>query len=88
MATRLWAARLGEFDIPVYEIRPGIIKTDMTATVQGKYDKLIGEGLLLQSRWGLPEDVGRAVAMMVRGDIRYSTGQVVMVDGGQTVQRL
>jgi NAD(P)-dependent dehydrogenase (short-subunit alcohol dehydrogenase family) len=88
MATKLWAARLGEFDIPVYEIRPGIIKTDMTAAVQAKYDKLIGEGLLLQSRWGLPVDIGRAVAMMLRGDIAYSTGQVVMVDGGQTIQRL
>jgi NAD(P)-dependent dehydrogenase (short-subunit alcohol dehydrogenase family) len=88
MATKLWAARLGEFDLPVYEIRPGIIKTDMTAVVTAKYDKLIGEGLLLQSRWGLPEDIGRAVAMMVRGDIAYSTGQVILVDGGQTVQRL
>ena len=88
MATKLWAARLGEFDIPVYEIQPGIIKTDMTATVTAKYDKLISEGLLLQSRWGLPSDIGRAAAMMVRGDIAYSTGQVVMVDGGQTIQRL
>jgi 3-oxoacyl-[acyl-carrier protein] reductase len=88
MATNLWAARLGEFDIPVYEIRPGIIKTDMTATVTAKYDKLIGEGLLVQARWGFPEDIGRAAAMMVRGDIAYSTGQVIMVDGGQTIQRL
>ena len=88
MATKLWAARLGEFDLPVYEVRPGIIKTDMTAVVTAKYDKLIGEGLLLQSRWGLPEDIGRAVAMMARGDIAYSTGQVILVDGGQTIQRL
>lgn len=88
MATKLWAVRLGEFNIPVYEIRPGIIQTDMTAAVREKYDKLIAEGLLLQSRWGLPEDVGRAVAMMVRGDIAYSTGQVILVDGGLTVQRL
>ncbi len=88
MATRLWAARLGEFDIPVYEIRPGIIKTDMTAAVTAKYDKLIAEGLLLQSRWGLPEDIGRAAAMFARGDLAYSTGQVVLVDGGQTLQRL
>jgi 3-oxoacyl-[acyl-carrier protein] reductase len=88
MATQLWAARLGEFDIPVYEIRPGIIKTPMTATVTAKYDKLIGEGLLVQSRWGYPEDIGRAVAMMVRGDIAYSTGQVINVDGGVTLQRL
>jgi NAD(P)-dependent dehydrogenase (short-subunit alcohol dehydrogenase family) len=88
MATRLWAARLGEFDIPVYEIRPGLIRTDMTRPVTEKYDKLIGEGLLVQSRWGLPEDVGRAVAMLVRGDIAYSTGQVIRVDGGMSLARL
>ncbi|MEI7880362.1 MAG: 3-ketoacyl-ACP reductase [bacterium] len=88
MATKLFAARLGEFDLPVYEIRPGIIKTDMTSAVTEKYDKLIGEGLLLQARWGVPADVGRAVAMLARGDMAYSTGQVIMVDGGQTVQRL
>lgn len=88
MATNLWSARLGEFDIPVYEIRPGIIKTDMTATVTAKYDKLIGEGLCVQSRWGFPEDIGRAAAMLARGDLAYSTGQVIMIDGGLTVQRL
>jgi len=88
MATKLWAARLGEFGIPVYEVRPGIIKTDMTRGVQGKYDKLIAEGLLVQARWGLPEDVGKAVAMLARGDVGYSTGQVLMVDGGMSVQRL
>lgn len=88
MATQLWAARMGEFGVPVYEIRPGIIKTDMTATVQAKYDKMIAEGLLVQPRWGVPEDIGRAVAMMVRGDIAYSTGQVIMVDGGYSVARL
>ena len=88
MATKLWAIRLGEFNIPVYEIRPGIIQTDMTSVVQDKYDKLINEGLLVQSRWGLPEDIGKAVAMMARGDIAYSSGQVLLVDGGQTLQRL
>ena len=88
MATKLWAVRLGEFGIPVYEVRPGIIKTDMTKPVTEKYDKLIAEGLLVQSRWGLPEDVGRAVAMLVRGDVAYSTGQVVMVDGGFSLERL
>jgi len=88
MATKLWAVRLGEFGIPVYEVRPGIIKTDMTKPVTEKYDKLIAEGLLVQSRWGLPEDVGRAVAMLVRGDLAYSTGQVVMVDGGFSLERL
>jgi len=88
MATQLWAVRLGEYGIPVYEIRPGIIRTDMTKAVQEKYDKLIAAGLLVQSRWGMPEDVGKAVAMLVRGDLAYSTGQVVMVDGGLTLQRL
>ncbi len=88
MATKLWAVRLAEFNIPVYEIRPGIILTDMTAVVKEKYDKLIAEGLLLQKRWGLPEDIAKAVAMMARGDIAYSTGQVVDVDGGFSVSRL
>ncbi len=88
MATRLWAARLGEFDIPVYEVRPGVIKTDMTATVQAKYDKLIAEGLMVQARWGYPDDIGKAVAALARGDFAYSTGQVIMVDGGMTLQRL
>ncbi len=89
MATKLWATRLGEFNIPVYEIRPGIIQTDMTATVKDKYDRLIGEeGILLQSRWGFPDDIGKAAAALARGDFAYSTGQVVMVDGGFTIDRL
>jgi NAD(P)-dependent dehydrogenase (short-subunit alcohol dehydrogenase family) len=88
MATQLWAGRLGEFDIPVYEVRPGIIQTDMTAGVKDKYDKLLGEGLAIQRRWGTPEDVGKAVASLARSDLPYSTGQVIMVDGGLTVQRL
>lgn len=88
MATQLWAARLGEYGIPVYEVRPGVIMTDMTAVVKEKYDRLIGQGLCLQARWGQPEDVGKAVAMLVRGDLPYSTGQVLMVDGGLTLPRL
>jgi NAD(P)-dependent dehydrogenase (short-subunit alcohol dehydrogenase family) len=88
MATQLWAVRLGEYHIPVYEIRPGVIKTDMTKPVQAKYDKLIAEGLTIQPRWGYPQDIGQVVAMMVRGDLAYSTGQVIMVDGGLTLQRL
>jgi NAD(P)-dependent dehydrogenase (short-subunit alcohol dehydrogenase family) len=88
MATQLWAARLGEFGIPVYEVRPGIIKTDMTSAVTAKYDKLIADGLLVQPRWGLPGDVGKAVAMLARGDLPYSTGQVLAVDGGLTLERL
>jgi 3-oxoacyl-[acyl-carrier protein] reductase len=88
MATQLWAARLGEFNIPAYEVRPGIIQTDMTASVKEKYDKLLGEGLAIQHRWGTPEDVGKAVASLACGDLPYSTGQVIMVDGGLTIQRL
>lgn len=88
MATQLWAARLGEFGIPVYEVRPGVIKTDMTAGVQEKYDKLIAGGLLVQPRWGLPEDIGKACAALARGDFAYSTGQVILVDGGLTLPRL
>jgi NAD(P)-dependent dehydrogenase (short-subunit alcohol dehydrogenase family) len=88
MATQLWAVRLGEFGIPVYEIRPGVIKTDMTAAVQEKYDRLIAEGLTVQPRWGYPDDIGKAVAALVRGDLPYSTGQVILVDGGLTLQRL
>jgi NAD(P)-dependent dehydrogenase (short-subunit alcohol dehydrogenase family) len=88
MVTSLFAARLGEFDLPVYEIRPGVIKTDMTAGVIAKYDKLIGEGLAISRRWGFPEDVGRAAAALARGDFPYSTGQVIMVDGGLIIPRL
>lgn len=88
MATQLFAVRLGEYDIPVYEIRPGIIRTDMTAGVTGKYDKLIDDGLCVQKRWGYPDDVGRAVAALARGDFPYSTGQVILVDGGLTLPRL
>ena len=88
MATQLWAARLGEFGIPVYEVRPGVIRTDMTAGVTDKYDRLIADGLCVTRRWGTPDDVGRAVAALARGDFPYSTGQVLMVDGGLTLPRL
>lgn len=88
MATKLWAARLGEFNIPVYEIQPGVIKTDMTSAVTEKYDKLFEDGLSIQKRWGLPEDVGKVAVAMATGMMPYSTGQVVRVDGGMTIQRL
>jgi 3-oxoacyl-[acyl-carrier protein] reductase len=88
MASALWATRLADHGIPVYEVRPGIVKTDMTAGVAAKYDALFEQGLALQRRWGTPADVGRAVAMLLRGDLPYSTGQVIMVDGGLTVGRL
>ena len=88
MATKLWAARLGEFGIPVYEVRPGIIKTDMTAAVTAKYDQLLNAGITVQPRWGTPEDVGQAVAALARGNFPYSSGSIFMVDGGLSVQRL
>jgi 3-oxoacyl-[acyl-carrier protein] reductase len=87
MVTQLLAVRLGEFDIPVYEIRPGIISTDMTAGVKEKYDKLLNEGLSVQKRWGYPDDVGKAVSSLALGNFPYSTGQVIMVDGGLTLRR-
>ena len=88
MMSSLFAVRLGEYDIPVFEIRPGIIKTDMTSGVQAKYDKLISEGVTVQKRWGLPEDVGKAVAAIISGNFNYSTGSVFMVDGGLNISRL
>lgn len=88
MLSQLFATRLGPDGIPVYEVRPGVIKTDMTAGVTEKYDKLIAGGLCVQPRWGVPEDIGRAVAALARGDFPFSSGQVVMVDGGLTIPRL
>lgn len=88
MMSQLFAARLGQEGIPVYEIRPGVTRTDMTAGVTEKYDKLIEEGLCVQPRWGYPEDTAKAVASLARGDFPYSTGQVIMVDGGLTLPRL
>jgi 3-oxoacyl-[acyl-carrier protein] reductase len=88
MMTQLFAARLGTYNLPVYEVRPGIIRTDMTAGVAEKYDTLIANGLCVQPRWGLPDDVGRAVTALARGDFPYSTGQVIHVDGGLTLPRL
>lgn len=88
MATKLWATRLGEYNIPVFEIQPGIIKTDMTSGVVEKYDKLFQEGITLQRRWGMPDDVGKVAAMLAVGNLPYATGQVINVDGGLNIQRL
>jgi NAD(P)-dependent dehydrogenase (short-subunit alcohol dehydrogenase family) len=88
MSTKLWAARLGEFDIPVYEIQPGVIRTDMTAGVNEKYDKMIAAGLTLQRRWGQPEDLGKTVIALAEGMIPYATGQIIHTDGGMTIQTL
>jgi len=88
MATKLWAVRLAEEGIAVYELRPGVIRSDMTGPVAEKYDKMIAGGLTLQKRWGLPEDIGKAVKMLLDGSLAYSTGQVIQIDGGLTVKRL
>lgn len=87
MATKLWSVRLAELGIAVYEIQPGVIRSDMTGGVAEKYDRMIAGGLTLQKRWGLPEDVGNAVAMLLSGALAYSTGQVIRVDGGLSVLR-
>ncbi|MGC1240472.1 MAG: 3-ketoacyl-ACP reductase [Chryseosolibacter sp.] len=88
MATQLFAVRLGEYNIPVFEVRPGIISTDMTSGVKQKYDQLIEGGLCVTRRWGYPEDVGRVVQALASGSFIYATGQVIMVDGGLTIPRL
>ncbi len=82
MMTALFAARLAEYGINVYEVRPGVIATDMTGGVKEKYDRMIGQGVWPIRRWGQPEDVGRAVAAIARSDFPYSTGEVFNVDGG------
>lgn len=88
MMTRLFATRLGEYNIPVYEIRPGIIATDMTSKNLKKYLKRMQKGLSIQARLGQPEDVGKVVAALVAESLPYSTGQVIMVDGGLSVPRM
>ena len=82
MMTSLYAARLAEFGIGVYEIRPGIIETDMTAAVTAKYNQMIGEGLTPIRRWGRPEDIGKAVVAISKNLFPFSTGEVFNVDGG------
>lgn len=88
MVSQLWAVRLAEENIRVYELRPGIMETDMTSAVKAKYDKLLSEGLIPQKRWGQPEDVGRAVGSLVMGEFPYSTGEVIYIDGGFHLRRL
>jgi NAD(P)-dependent dehydrogenase (short-subunit alcohol dehydrogenase family) len=88
MLTRLLAVRLAGEAIPVYEVSPGIIETDMTATVHSKYDALIGQGLLPIPRWGQPEDVAAAVSLLASGRLGYSTGECLHVDGGFHLRRL
>lgn len=88
MLTQLLAARLAGEGIGVYEIRPGITATDMTAPVKEKYDRMIADGLLPMPRWGQPEDVARIVAAIVAGHFDYATGQVFYADGGLHIRRL
>jgi 3-oxoacyl-[acyl-carrier protein] reductase len=88
MHTKLWASRLAEYGIGVFEIQPGIIETDMTARVKERYDALFAEGLTPFPRWGTPEDVGKAVASVAAGSFPYSTGMVIDVDGGFRLRRL
>ena len=82
MITPLYAARLAGHGVQVYEIRPGIIETDMTSGVKAKYDEMIGKGLTPIKRWGTPEDVGKAVVACASGLLSFSTGEVINVDGG------
>lgn len=88
MITKLFADRLAEYGIPVNEVRPGIIATDMTAKVKGKYDALIEGGLLPIARWGEPEDIAKAVFALCSGALPYVTGQSLDVDGGFHLRRL
>lgn len=87
-AARIFADRLSAEGINVFELRPGIIMTDMTAAVKEKYDKMIAEGLIPQMRWGYPEDVGKAVVGLVNGYFDYSTGMVAEISGGMNICRL
>ncbi|MBA4491304.1 3-ketoacyl-ACP reductase [Paracoccus sp. S1E-3] len=88
MMVKLFAARLAAANIGVFEIRPGIIQTPMTAGVSGKYEALIAGGLVPANRWGHPGDIGRAVLPLVQGAMAFSTGSVIAVDGGLSIPRL
>jgi len=88
MAARLFAVRLAADGIPVFEVRPGIIATHMTEGVRDVYQRRIADGLVPEKRWGEPEDVGKAVAALLRGDVPYATGSVINVDGGLSIPRL
>ena len=88
MAAKLWAARLAADGAQVYELRPGIMATEMTAAVKEKYDRMIADGLIPQGRWGTAEDVGRAVSALLKGSLPFSTGDVINIDGGLHLERL
>jgi len=88
MAAKLWATRLAGEGVQVFEVRPGIMRTDMTAAVTEKYDRMIADGLVPQGRWGTPDDVGRTVAALLKNALAFSTGDVLHVDGGLHLERL
>jgi 3-oxoacyl-[acyl-carrier protein] reductase len=88
MASTVFADKLSEHGIIVFEVRPGIIQTDMTARVKDKYDKMIAEGIIPQKRWGIPDDIGKAVASLACGDWDFSTGAVFEVSGGLNIRTL
>lgn len=88
MATHLWAVRLAADGIQVFELRPGIMQTDMTSSVKERYDSLLSQGVVPQGRWGQPEDVGKAVGAILNGAFPYSTGEIVYIDGGLHLRQL
>lgn len=88
MMTALFADRLAEYGIGVFEIRPGVIATDMTQSVKGRYDRLFTQGLTAINRWGKPADVAKAVIAITEGYFPYSTGEVFNIDGGFHLRRL
>jgi NAD(P)-dependent dehydrogenase (short-subunit alcohol dehydrogenase family) len=88
MAVKLWATRLAGEAVQVYELRPGIMATDMTRGVKEKYDDLLQKGIVPQKRWGTPNDVGLAVRSLLSGDFPFSTGAAIDVDGGFHISRL
>ncbi len=88
MVTKLFADRLAQYNIPVFEVRPGIIQSDMTAGVIQKYQEMIANGLTPTKRIGTPEDVAKCVGALVSGDFDFSTGQVINADGGFHLRRL
>ena len=88
MSAKIWAARLASHGITVIELRPGIMATDMTKGVKGKYDAMLAEGVVPQKRWGEADDVGLAVKAVLSGHFPFSTGSTISVDGGLTIPRL
>jgi NAD(P)-dependent dehydrogenase (short-subunit alcohol dehydrogenase family) len=88
MASVVFADRLSKEGILVFEVRPGIVKTDMTMKAKDKYDKMIAEGFVPQKRWGVPEDIGKAVASIARGDWNFSTGMIFEISGGLNIHKL